>query len=495
MRPVTFLLPILAMLAACGSNDDGELDIAFIADEASLFADDLRLSAGAQHLRGATASGLVALDARGDVVPALAERWRTFDDGRSFIFRLREGSWPDGSDLTSESVRTALRRNLRALRGTSLGLDLSPIEEVRAMAGRVIEIRLSTPVPDLLLLLAQPEMAFAADAGATGPMVLERDGAMANLQFKPPLERGLPESEDWQDEVRPVALRAMPIDEALASFNAGDSAIVLGGTLGNWPLVDVGPLSRGTVRVDPAIGLFGLYVRSDRGILADVGVREALAMAIDRQALFSQYAVSGWIPTTRLVAPGLPGDAGFVTERWLDQSFEARQGEARRRIARQIVSRGAESREEGAAAGARLTVSMAAGPGYDMLLEGLNAQLSAVGVKLLRAENEREVDLVLIDRTARYSDPRWFLNQFHCSLRKGLCDDDADYLVELAKSEPDPQIRASLIAEAEVNLTRANIFIPLGAPLRWSLVRGTVENFQPNSWAFHPLPPLAQIPR
>ena len=38
------------------------------------------------------------------------------------------------------------------LAGTSLALDFLPIEEVRAMAGRVIEIRLRRPTPDLLQL-------------------------------------------------------------------------------------------------------------------------------------------------------------------------------------------------------------------------------------------------------------------------------------------------------------------------------------------------------
>src|SRR5690606_41450711 len=48
-----------------------------------------------------------------------------------------------------------------ALPISSLGLDLAPISEVRAMAGRVIEIRLSNPVPMLLQLLAQPELTLS----------------------------------------------------------------------------------------------------------------------------------------------------------------------------------------------------------------------------------------------------------------------------------------------------------------------------------------------
>ena len=55
--------------------------------------------------------------------------------------------------------------------------------------------------------------------------------------------------------------------------------------------------------------------------------------------------------------------------------------------------------------------------------------------------------------------------------------------------------RARALAQAEAELTIANIYIPIGAPLRWSLVRGTVDGFLANPYAFHPLPDMAEIPR
>ena len=51
------------------------------------------------------------------------------------------------------------------------------------------------------------------------------------------------------------------------------------------------------------------------------------------------------------------------------------------------------------------------------------------------------------------------------------------------------------MATAEAELTLANVYIPFGSPLRFSLVRGDVEGFAGNPWAFHPLPALAVIPR
>ena len=344
MAPRWLILPLLASaLAGCWRSDDGAVQIAFIDSPENLFASGVRLSPGAQHLRAATGAGLVSLDAQGDVVPALADRWIVTDDGRSFIFRLRDGTWPDGRELTAESVRTALTDAIRALDGTSLGLDLAPIAEVRAMAGRVIEIRLSSPVPMLLQLLAQPELALVRGVGGSGDMSLDRDDGTAVLAMKPPAARGIPEEQDWRQYVRTLELRAATAAEAIAQFNDDQVDVVLGGRIEALPLAPTGPLSRGTVRLDPALGLFGLQVRRADGLLASAQGREAIAMALDREALVEPFNIGGWVPTTRVVAPGLASDPGHIAERWTERTIEqaraasppgARRAARRRRASR-----------------------------------------------------------------------------------------------------------------------------------------------------------------
>ena len=480
------LVPFAAlMLAGCGNSDEGTIQIAWIGGEESLFASGNRLSAGAQHLRGATEWGLVTLDAQGEVVPALAERWIITDDGLSFIFRLREQTLPDGRAMDSATVRRSLQQAIAGLKGTAFGLDLVPITDIRAMAGRVIEIRLSAPVPDLLNLLAQPELALQSAAGGTGPMVLIRDGAIAHLSFRPPLARGLPDTPGWEADVRAIDLVAARAAPALALFDEDKVQVVLGGQIGQLPLVDTGPLSRGNVRLDPAVGLFGLRVHRAEGLLASAEGREALAMALDREALLARYNVGGWVPTTRVVAPGLPGDAGQVAERWPDADLAQLRAQAAARV----------RAAQGGEGPVTLSLSIGTAAGDDLLLRDLAAQFAAIAVRLVRAESEAKADLVLVDEVARYGDPRWFLNQFNCSLRRGLCDADTDYLVEVAQETTDPRERASLLADAENTLIAANIYIPIGAPLRWSLVRGSVTGYEPNAYAVHPLPPMAEIPR
>lgn len=502
-RNLTYRIVSLALgaslLSGCGSGNDGTLEVALIGTEDAVFSDGVRLSAGAQYVRAATDSGLVALNQQGEVVPALAETWLPTEDGLSFIFRLRLAQWPDGSTMTGERARAALLEAIEQLEGTSLGQDLSAIEEVRAMGERVIEIRLATPEPYLLQLLAQPELALRTAEAGTGPMILTRgvqsegdeDRAFARLDFKPPLERGLPAREDWEEDVRQVELAVVSGPEAISLFDAGEVELVLGGDLGSLPLVDTGPLATGTLRVDPAIGLFGLQVRTDRGILSNAGVREGMVMALDRAELLSLYNVGGWVSTTRPVSPDLPGDPGLVAERWEDMPIADRRSEA----AARIRAWRAQFDEGDLTQPVMISVLMDEGPGWDLLLRSLSDQFAEIGIRLERAEALGDADLVLLDRVARFPAPQWFLNQFNCSLRRGLCSEEVDRFVAEALAQTDPDARATMLAQAEAELTLQNVYIPIGSPMRWSLLRGSVDGFEANAYAFHPLPPLAEIPR
>ena len=152
-----------------------------------------------QHVRAATHEGLVALDPAGQVIPAIAERWIVTDDAMSYIFRLRDSAWPDGEEITADDVQRELRGIIARLEGTSLGLDLAKVNDVRARTGRVVEVRLSGPMPEFLRLLAQPELGFAerGSGAGTGPMIMWRDDdlGLARLSALPPEARGLPARE------------------------------------------------------------------------------------------------------------------------------------------------------------------------------------------------------------------------------------------------------------------------------------------------------------
>ncbi|GAA4045862.1 ABC transporter substrate-binding protein [Parerythrobacter jejuensis] len=484
-RAVAFTLSACILLAGCNSRaDDGTVSIAVIGEQGALFDSDMRLAYAGQLTREATTEGLVSIDAQGEVVPAIAERWIVTDDGLSFIFRLRGSDWTNGEPITANSVRQALLRNIRDLRGTSLGLDLAKIDEIRAMTARVIEIRLKSPMPEFLQLLSQPELGLRRVGSGVGPFTLEREGEAALLTAVPPQARGLPEQPDWADQVLAVRVRAMAAPAAVEAFSNGEVEAVVNGRISSLPLADTGPLSRGTVRLDAALGVFGLSFSNARGLLASAERREALSMAIDRSTLLQPFNVAGWIPTTRIVSPALPGAPSLLAERWFGQSLDQRRATAASRINAWTASGGSNT----------LQILLPEGPGSDILLSELADDFSVIGVTLERAENAEAADLVLVDRLARYASPRWFLNQFNCDLSQPLCSPDADVLIDQSLDAATVGEATTLLAEAEGALTAAEAFIPLGAPIRWSLVRGGLDGFSENQWARHPLFPFAIAP-
>lgn len=489
--PPRFVLPVIAALsvlplAACGGSDTSALGVAVVGAPDDPFASGVRLPPAGQLVRAATTEGLVAFDEQGRVIPALADRWIVTDDGQSYIFRLRDGNWSDGDELTGESARKALLAALKALDGTPLARDLDGIDEVRAMAGRVIEIRLDRPMPFLLQLLAQPELGLLREKRGAGPMALERAGALAVLSPIDPARLGLPAVKDWALETRAVKLRALGGAEAVAAFNEGEVDLVLGGRIQDFPLTRSVGILRGTIQLDPVVGLFGLQAMNDRGFLALPVNREALAMAIDRDALIEPFRVGGWAPSTRVVTPSIDGELGHQAERWAEQPIEQRRAAAAAHV---------RAWRQGAGGGAApvLRVALPEGEGSRVLFARLAADFAAIGVTLQRAPAGEPGDLSLVDEVARYPRVAWFLNRLSCDARRGLCSAEADALVDAAGKAPTPAERAVLLERGEAQLTAANVFIPFGAPIRWSLVRGSVGGFAPNSWGWHPLMPLSRL--
>lgn len=486
MRALALLLLLLTGLSACGSRDDGSVNVAIIGEPGALFATGNRLAPPAQLLRAATTQGLVRLDEEGELVPGIAERWIVTADGESYIFRIREIDLEGGKRLDARAVQQALSRAIASLNGTTLGLDLAQIRDVRAMAGRVIEVRLKSPMPGLLQVLAQPELGITIGGTPSGPMVVRRNGpATATLSALPPEARGLPAEPDWAEDVRAVRVSLANAAAATRGFSDNRYAVVLGGTLATLPLADVGPLSRGTVRLDSALGLFGLDVLHAQGFLADTANREALALALDRDALIQPFNLAGWAATTRIVAPQLPDDPGLVAERWRGLEIGDRRAAAAGRVARwKAVNGGRLS----------LKIALPQGPGANTLFNGLAGQYREIGIELQRAGSGQRADLALRDRAARFAGARWFLNQFHCGMSPAICSQDVDLLVEMAVNTRDPAAQARYLADAETALIANNGFIPIGAPIRWSQVRSGVVGFAENAWAIHPLFPLARTP-
>ena len=476
MRPFLRSLACLtfALLAACDGGGSGRFDVIVVGDEKAALSPEPPFSPAADLLREATASGLVGLDAEGRVRPDLADRWIVTDDGLSYIFRFENAAMPGSEPLTAREVRAALREAIEALDGTGLGLDLTVIDGIYARTNQVIEIRLKTAMPEFLQLLADPALALRLEARQDRVLDLKADGSALTLSTY---------AENPRD-AETMDLRIAGPKEAVQRFQRGEARLLLAGGIDALPHVEKGGLLRGAIRLDPVTGLFGLAIADREGFLSRPSNREAISMAVDRQALIAPFGIGGWSPRTRLVPEG-PLGTQQPAGRWAALTMEERQNLAAQRVAGWVASEGAV---------APLSIALPTGTGGDILFRRLSADLSRIGLGARRVKLDEDADLTLVDEVAWMDRPEWYLHRLDCKVTKGLCSQEADALVAQAIAEPDPATRQQLLAEATAALTDLDSFISFGPPIRFSLVRGGVDGFAVNRWGFHPLSQLFADP-
>jgi peptide/nickel transport system substrate-binding protein len=140
-----------------------------------------------------------------------------------------------------------------------------------------------------------------------------------------------------------------------------------------------------------------------------------------------------------------------------------------------------------------IAIALPPGPGSDLLLALIARDWGALGFRVDRARNGAAADFVLIDEVAPSSSPAWFVRRFRCGV-VAVCDPHADQLMDGARQSPVPAQRFALLAEAATRIDSAVLFLPITAPVRWSLVSARIQNFAGNRYARHTLTDLEAKP-
>jgi len=463
------LLPVLLAAGCDRGRRDGPVRVSVMGSEKEVEAPLAHIGTRAgQVVFAATAQGLVSYDAAGDVIPGLAQRWIVVDDGRSYIFRLRRAKWLNGKRVDARDVRRLLLARMeREVARDPYGI-MASVDEVLAMTGDVIEIRLVAPQPDFLLAMAQPEMGVALPDGGTGPYRRTGESKEKGVLLLAPVEdadEGVTEPKAHER----LVLRAERPSRALARFTGGKADLVLGGTLAEFPYIALGEVPPRTVRFDPVQGLFGLALSPDTPMFADANVREALSMAIDRQAIIGYFDMSRWKIAEQILPQQLNLPHPPTAPGWSAMSMEDRRNFAIGVIARWQAQHGGKPVE--------LSIALSPGPGMSLLFLALKAQLQAIGITVRQVE--KKGDLTLIDEVAPYDSVVWYLGRLSCA-RKVHCDKAAEDLLKQSVKATDMSARLFLLGQAEPLIQRHNGFIPLAMPVRWSLAASRLNGFQPS---------------
>lgn len=464
------LLLSALMLGGCGERDDGPIPISVIGDGLGLADPNLKpLTAPQAFMAETTAQGLVRFEASGQIQPALAQRWIVSDDGLRYTFRLARLNWPGGERITAAQVVARLRAAMAAPSRNALKPLLGAIDELQAMTDDVLEISLKSPRPNFLQLLAQPELGIIRDGAGSGPYQASegpRESVLLSLQTA--------EDEDGVSAPDPELLvRAERASLAAVRFRLGLVDYVTGGTLGDLVIARGAEPPVRTWRFDPVAGLFGLIFLNQDGILGDERGREALSMGIDRQALVAALAVPNLQPRATLLPSGIAEMPQPSAPSWASIPFAGR-----RTLAAGTISDLTNGQP------LVLRVALPPGPGYRIAFAYLRASWNAIGVKAEAVGENDRADLRLVDRVAPVTMASWYLRSFTCEASR-VCSAEADRAMDLARIAPNAAERRVQLAEADRLLTAATPFIPIAAPVRWSLVSDRLTGFQLNSFGRH----------
>ncbi|HTU11884.1 MAG TPA: ABC transporter substrate-binding protein [Allosphingosinicella sp.] len=463
-------LAALLALGGCGAPETGPIEVSAIGGPPRL-GDPNRapLDAPSAFLTEAVAQGLVRFNAEGEIEPALAQSWIISDDGLTFTFRLRRINWPDGGRVTAQQVAARLRLALVRASRNPLKPVLGAIVEIVAMTDEVVVINLRGPRPNFLQLLAHPELAIIQGNTGTGPYRISGTEDGTTL-----LQAVHGEDEEAPEASPDIRLRGEPALAAIARFGDDQRVLVIGGTAGDLPYARASDPPNNSLRFDPVSGLMGLSFNPRGGPLISAALRQALSMAVDRQAIATALGAPGLGPRTSLVPAGVQDLPTVTQPDWADQNQARRRDEARRLLAELALP-----------APLRLRVAIPDGPGYRLIFAHLRRDWRLIGVETVRVGPGEEADLIFIDEVAPANLGSWYLRHFTCDA-SAVCDPAADTALQAARLAPNAAERQAQFSLADRILARATPFIPLTAPVRWSLVPGRLDGFRPNPFARHP---------
>jgi oligopeptide transport system substrate-binding protein len=300
--------------------------------------------------------GLVSMAPDGTTVPGAAEHWTVSQDGRRYTFTLRRAArWSNGDPLVADDFVAAWRRLVDPATASQYALMLEPVLNAAALvAGKVPVDALGVSAPDsatLVVDLAEPSPYFLAmlshpstfpvhrPTRAAKPKEFARPGvAVTNGAFTP-VEWAIGShilarrnANYWNDAAtRLDAVRYVHVADPateLTRFRAGDLDVTY-----TTPPGEAERLRRdlpGQLHVAPTLGVYYYGLALDLPPFRDAPkLRQALAMAVDREVLARQVLGDGELPAYGWVPPGV---ASYVPQQfaWAGLDTAARIAEAKR---------------------------------------------------------------------------------------------------------------------------------------------------------------------
>ena len=426
---------------------------------------------------------LVRLDPNADIVPAIAESWTFNDDATELTVNLHpDAAFHNGAPVTSADVKASYERILDEETGAATRANFTSIEAIDTPDDKTVIFRLSEPNVPILTAMASINAAVVPASsiadGSIGTAVVG-SGPFIFGEWNPNSSASITANPNWAGgdvAIDGIDISVLPDETAiLAALRAGqvDFALI------NDPLVatlvpDVAGLN---LVKKPVLSYHVLQLNPSRGPLQELGVRQAISCAVDRQdildtSLLGEGAVTG--PLTMEAYRTDPSELFCYTQD-LDR-------------ARQLLA------DAGYADGFSATIMAATGEPPTAAAEAqvIQSQLAEVGIDLEIEMKELNVyvdawlnadfDMAVALNGGR-PDPFTMYNRYWTkdgNLQKvaNYIDDTLDSLMNQGREETDPAKRREIFAEFEKHLAEMSPWVWLYTGFTYAAHQDDVQGFE-----------------
>jgi len=461
--------------------------------------------------------GLITQDAAGKAVAGAAESWTISDDGLVYTFTLRDHTWSDGTPVTAGDFEFALHRllapetaaqyasilytvkNAKALNEATMeGMDNLG---VKAIDDKALEITLEYPAPyfieQLTHVTAFPVPKHKVDELGEDwvkPGNLVSNGGYVVTEWVPNDHVTVVKNEAFYDaeNVTIDQVTFYPTEERNAGtkrFRAGELDIQydFASEQIDW-LKD--NLSDQT-RISPWLNTYYYTFNLEKPPFDNLAVRQALAMAIDRETIVDKVLRTGEVAAYAMVPPGTGGYDQLGEVSWKDMPYDDRLAQAKELLAEagygpdnplkfQLRYNTSEQHKKVAIAIASMWKGLGVQP------ELFNSEVKVHYNDL----QEGNFEVARAGWAADFNDPQNFLFLMEGDtgpLNYAQFDNpDFNRLMDQSDVTTDPAERLKLMREAEVIAMNDLPIVPIFYGVSKNLVSPRVQGYEDNVANVHP---------
>lgn len=278
--------------------------------------------------------GLTIYDKSGKIVPGVAESWTLSDDGTVYTFKIRENAkWSNGDPVTADDFVFSFKRVEDPKEAAEYATILYPVKNaeaintgkaavetlgIKAVDAKTLEITLERPTPYFLELLAHYTALPIHKASLeklgkdfTKPGNLVGNGAFMLTEYVANDHITSVKNPNYWDAANVKIDKVVynPTEDQAAAnrmFEAGELDLAY-----NFPADQRKSLEErlgaDQIKVAPNLATYYYVFDTRKPPFDDVKVRQAFAMAIDRDFLAEKIYAGAQLPSYTFVSPGITG--------------------------------------------------------------------------------------------------------------------------------------------------------------------------------------------